>query len=81
MRLPVDRLYPLLRDEDPLVRRAAAERAAPDLVALLVDDPDLRLRFIVADRAPREAAIRLVNDEDEEVARRARERRDENDLS
>ena len=59
------------------MRRDAAERIVPDALAQLLDDSDLRVRFVVADRAPSEIAARLVNDPDEEVALRARERMDE----
>ena len=58
------------------MRRDAAERIAPDALAQLHDDPDLRVRFVVADRAPHEIAVRLINDPDEEVALRAKERMD-----
>ena len=48
---------------------AARPRSArtPDALAQLANDPDLRVRFVVADRAPREIAAKLVDDEDLEV--------------
>ena len=61
-------------DVDPLVRIAAAERLAPAQLVALVGDPDLRVRWIVAERGDVAALPRLCNDPDPEVSARARAR-------
>ena len=64
----------MIADDDPTVRVIVAERLKPERLNVLANDPDLRVRFTVAERCPLDEVHRFLGDAEDVVREIARAR-------